>query len=256
MQAAWQVQRRVAPVAPSAPAALARGREGASQTASGLDSAPAPGRGMVELVTRVPPLPQRPDEGAAIVAAAAARDADDDALMARFCAGDDRAFEALHRKYAHQLHAFVRRMVGDRALADDLLQTTFLTVVRARGRYLRGTSVRAWMFAIAANAARDSLRRARVRRLQATQATQESNDRLASAEPPMLPDPPAARAVEEALDALSPDQREAVLLHKVHGLSFSEIAETLGISVGAAKVRAHRGYEHLRVRLAPLGDLT
>ena len=89
-----------------------------------------------------------------------------------------------------------------------------------------------------------------------TQAIQESNDRQACAEPPMLPDPPAARAVEEALDALSPDQREAVLLHKVHGLSFSEIAETLGISVGAAKVRAHRGYEHLRVRLAPLGDLT
>jgi RNA polymerase sigma-70 factor (ECF subfamily) len=252
MQVAWQAQRRVG----TAPVADPRGRDATPRAAGAFDSAPAPGRGVVELTTRVSPLPQRPDDGAAIVSDAAARDADDDALMARFCAGDDRAFEALHGKYAHQLHAFVRRMVGDRALADDLLQTTFLTVVRARGRYLRGTSVRAWMFAIAANAARDSLRRARVRRLQATQASQESNDRQAFTDPPMLPDPPAARAVEQALDALSPDQREAVLLHKVHGLSFSEIAETLGISVGAAKVRAHRGYEHLRVRLAPLGDLT
>jgi len=249
---AWQAQRRVAP----APAADPSGREGMPESAGAFDSSPAAGRGMVELTTGVPPLPQRPDDRAAAVSSAATRDADDDALMARFCAGDDRAFEALHGKYAHQLHAFVRRMVGDRALADDLLQTTFLTVVRARGRYLRGTSVRAWMFAIAANAARDSLRRARVRRLQATQASQESSDRQACAEPPVLPDPPAARAVEEALGALSPEQREAVLLHKVHGLSFSEIAETLGISVGAAKVRAHRGYEHLRVRLAPLGDLT
>lgn len=254
MDVAWQAQRAVA-------FADSHVRSGTGSAGGLLDSPRLDPGGVVELNSRVSPLTDRPFADrpfadATDPAGARARDVEDDALMARFCAGDDRAFEALHAKYAQHMHAFVRRMVGDRALADDLLQTTFLTVVRARGRYLRGTSVRAWMFAIAANAARDSLRRARVRRAQATQESNERHGSQASAEPPALPDPPAARAVQEALGALSADQREAVLLHKVHGLSFSEIAETLGISVGAAKVRAHRGYEHLRARLAPLGDLT
>jgi RNA polymerase sigma factor (sigma-70 family) len=202
---------------------------------------------VVDVAASVPTRPDPPEP-------ARSPDPDDDALMARFCAGDDRAFEALHARYARPIHAFVRRMVDDQALADDLLQTTFLTVVRARARYIRGTSVRAWMFAIAANAARDSLRRTRVRRARSVVGTEEPAP--ADLEQPALPDPPAARAVQQALGALSAEQREAVLLHKVHGLSFSEIAETLGISSGAAKVRAHRGYEHLRALLAPLGDLT
>jgi RNA polymerase sigma factor (sigma-70 family) len=181
-----------------------------------------------------------------------AQEVEDDELMARFCEGDERAFDSLYRKYASHLHAFVKRMVNQRSLADDLLQTTFLTVVRARGRYRRGTSVRAWMFAIAANAARDSLRRSRVRGVEATPSAANEP----SVAPPSLPDPPVARALQSALDSLSAEQREAVLLHKMHGLSFAEIAETLGITAGAAKVRAHRGYEQLRSRLAAFGDVT
>ena len=176
---------------------------------------------------------------------------DDDRLMGRFCAGDETAFNELHAKYAQPIHAFIRRMVNQPSLADDLLQTTFMTVVRSRGRYEAGTSVRSWMYAIAANASRDSLRRAKVRGFE----TAPTAGNEPSVNPPM-PDPPAARALQSALDSLHPDQREAVLLHKVHGLSFQEIAETLGISVSAAKVRAHRGYEHLRARLASLGDWT
>lgn len=214
-----------------------------SVLASSTDFAPPPGRrgATVSLAVQKVRLP---------APIQTEQELEDDELMLRFCAGDERAFDALYRKYADHLHAFVKRMVGQRSLADDLLQTTFLTVVRARGRYRPGTSVRAWMFAIAANAARDSLRRARVRGHEA--APTAANE--PSVAPAALPDPPVARALQVALDALQPDQREAVLLHKMHGLSFSEIAETLGITAGAAKVRAHRGYEQLRARLAALGD--
>jgi RNA polymerase sigma-70 factor (ECF subfamily) len=59
------------------------------------------------------------------------------------------------------------------------------------------------------------------------------------------------RAIEAALRQLPADQREAVLLHKLHGLSFPEVAVALGTSVGAAKVRAHRGYQRLKTLLAP-----
>ena len=58
----------------------------------------------------------------------------DDALMARFCRGDEAAFGVLYDRYAPQLEAFLRRLVRDQTLAEDLLQTTFLSFVRARGR--------------------------------------------------------------------------------------------------------------------------
>jgi len=177
----------------------------------------------------------------------------DDALMARFCDGDEDAFAVLYDRYAPQLELFLRRFVRDRALAEDLLQTTFLSVVRARGRYTPLTGLRAWMYAIAGNAARDALRRRGARPEQSYDPALLSD--LAAAPPDSDPtfavsDPNMARAVDEALQQLPREQREAVLLHKMQGLSFPEIASALGTTVGAAKVRAHRGYQRLKVLLA------
>jgi len=169
--------------------------------------------------------------------------------MEQFCLGDENAFEALYARYAPAILAFLSRMVRDPALAEDLLQTTFLSVVRARGRYQPGTTVRAWVFAIAGNAGRDALRRRAARR----------EDPSARAELAALPvaepddaDPGATRVLQEALMQLPLEQREAVVLHKLHDLSFDEISKALGITVSAAKVRAHRGYHRLRELLAPL----
>jgi RNA polymerase sigma factor (sigma-70 family) len=174
----------------------------------------------------------------------------DDALMQRFCRGDEAAFDMLHHRYAAAVLAYLTRMLRDSALAEDLLQTTFLSFVRARGRYEAGTNVRAWIYAIATNAARDAVRRRRARPERLTDTGAPPDDVAETAAPR---DPAAARAVEEALTRLPPDQREAVVLHKLQELSFEEIATALSISVGAAKVRAHRGYERLRQLLGPLG---
>ena len=175
----------------------------------------------------------------------------DDALMARFCRGDEAAFGVLYDRYAPQLEVFLRRLVRDQTLAEDLLQTTFLSFVRARGRYAARAGLRAWIFSIAANAGRDALRRRGARREDAL--GRELGDVRSEATP--LSDPPLARAIEEALRQLPEDQREAVLLHKMHGLSFPEVASALGTTVGAAKVRAHRGYQRLKLLLAPLENL-
>ena len=162
--------------------------------------------------------------------------------MEQFCRGDENAFEILYARYASVVLAFLTRMVRDVALAEDLLQVTFLSVVRARGRYQPGTAVRAWVFAIAANAGRDALRRRRARRedLSPTAAAD------ASVAPAQGADPGVARALQDALMRLPLEQREAVVLHKMHDLSFEDIANALGITVSAAKVRAHRGYHRLR----------
>lgn len=174
----------------------------------------------------------------------------DEALMERFCNGDNAALETLFDRHAGGVLAFLRRMVRDSALADDLLQTTFLSVVRSADRYRRGSPVTPWLLTIAGNAARDSLRRTQlnVESLEPNEAAFE-NAAASQAEPS---DPAVRRRIEAAFASLPAQQREAVLMHKVHGLSFDQVAEALDITSTAARIRAHRGYEKLRELL---GDL-
>lgn len=171
----------------------------------------------------------------------------DEALMNRYCEGDNQGLEVLFERHAVGLHGFLVRMVRDRALADDLLQTTFLSVVRSADRYQRGAPVRPWLLTIAGNAARDTLRRKR----QGVEVLGEDS----APEPSFTPapsDPAARKLIEEAFAELPAPQREAVLLHKLEGLSFEEIGRSLHISPTAARIRAHRGYEKLRPLLEKL----
>jgi len=117
--------------------------------------------------------------------------------------------------------------------------------VRARGRYERGAPFRPWLYTVAVNAARDHLRRHRREEPQDTTQLPEPE-----ADPVPLPDPGLRRTVEAALARLPEQQREAIVLHRFEGFSFREIAEMLGVTETAVKVRAHRGYERLRDLLA------
>jgi RNA polymerase sigma-70 factor (ECF subfamily) len=173
----------------------------------------------------------------------------DEALMERFCEGDTGALEVLFDRHASGVRGFLRRMVRNDALADDLVQTTFLSVVRSSDRYRRGAPVSPWLLTIAANAARDSLRRTNLHVEVLGEERAALNEPADEAEPS---DPVVRRRIEAAFAALPVQQREAVLMHKVHGLSFEQIADALDITSTAARIRAHRGYEKLRELL---GDL-
>ncbi|AKJ04545.1 RNA polymerase sigma factor CarQ [Archangium gephyra] len=173
----------------------------------------------------------------------------DEELMERFCDGDQAAFEALFARHAGRVRGFLARMVRDGPLAEDLLQTTFLSVIRARGRYEPGTRFAPWLLTIGANAARDALRRR-----QHVEAYSRESEPAPSSVQPGVGDPGMRRQLEDALQQLHPDQREAVILSKVEGWSFEEIASMRGISVVAARVRAHRGYEKLRQLLGGLEE--
>ena len=163
--------------------------------------------------------------------------------MERFVQGQEGAFSELFNRHAGRLQGALRRMVGP--AADDVLQTTFLSIVKARGRYERGAPFRPWLYTVAVNAARDHLRRHRREEPRPTNELPE-----AAADPTPLPDPGLARTVEAALAKLPENQREAIVLHRFEGFSFKEIAQLLGVTETAVKVRAHRGYERLRVLLA------
>jgi RNA polymerase sigma-70 factor (ECF subfamily) len=181
----------------------------------------------------------------------------DEALMERFCQGDVSAFDALYARHAAGLRGFFQRMTRSTSTADDLLQVTFLHLVKARGRFAKGERFSPWLYAIARNAARDYLRLARHR----FEAGVEPEQLAAASEPanstgsPLSDagaDPSEVRALREALDQLPENYREAVVLHQLEGLSFAEVARILGSTPGAVKVRAHRGYQRLRELLKKL----
>jgi RNA polymerase sigma-70 factor (ECF subfamily) len=167
--------------------------------------------------------------------------------MERFSHGDSAALDALFRRHSGAVHGYLRRLTGSPALAEDLVQQTFISVVRGRGRYQKGAKFKPWLYAIATNAARDSHRRGRFERVTAdgTVGASETVD-------PIEKDEGLNRQVQAALAQLPGPQREAIVLHRFEGLSFGEIAQATGLSESAVKVRAHRGYEKLRELLKGL----
>jgi len=173
-------------------------------------------------------------------------------LMQRYCDGDAGAFRELYALLAPRLLGYLVRMARERALAEDLLQQTFLKVHRARAAYVRGADPVPWIYSIAHRTFLDEARRGRraavrvgeVETLPEVPAglTGESDDRRDE----VRGDPELMAAAIDALAALPVAQREAVVLTKLDGKSVAEAAEIAGTTVGAMKVRAHRGYVALR----------
>jgi RNA polymerase sigma-70 factor (ECF subfamily) len=175
----------------------------------------------------------------------------EEALMEAYVGGDAGAFRRLFDRLAPSLHAFFRRSAGD-AAADDLLQATFLKLHGARGRWRPGERLRPWIFAIAANVRVDWARR----HGRAAEEELREEELPAAANPG---DPGAdllsrerGDRVRAALEKLPEPQRVVLQLHRFEGLGFAEIGRALGISEGAAKLRAFRAYGELRALLADL----
>jgi RNA polymerase sigma-70 factor, ECF subfamily len=164
-------------------------------------------------------------------------------LMAAYQAGRIDAFDRLYFSLEDELRAFFRARCHDAQRVDDLVQDTFLQIHRSRRSYLPGLPVRPWVFAIAKRVFLMYIRK--VRRREAPEATA-----LAA-----VAEPAAAGAGEhvvlrvelaDALNRIPSDGRRAFLMHHWRGLSFREIAATLGIDTGAAKLRSSRAAGRLR----------
>jgi len=167
--------------------------------------------------------------------------------MAAYLDGDGRAFGEIVRRYAASLLRFMRRGLYQPSDAEDLVQQTFLHVHRARSDFDMGERLVPWLFAIGLNVKRDYLR-GRRRRSEHSQAAAEAT--LSGARDPDSERFAAERDLELALSQLPAAHREVIELHWFSGLSFPEVAQTLGDTTTAVKVRAHRGYVKLRELLA------
>lgn len=189
----------------------------------------------------------------------------DEDLMERYRdQGQMEAFEALVERHERGLYHFLLRHTQDVELANDLLQDTFLRVVRSAPSWSRKARFTTWVYTIARNLSVDAARKGRHRRVQSLDApvgddpegrplveqiAGESDggfDRVDRTE--------VAARVEAALGELSVEQREVFLMRETQQLSFGEIAEIVGVSENTVKSRMRYALENLRLRLADYAE--
>lgn len=175
---------------------------------------------------------------------------DELSLVKRSQQGDLAAFNLLVEAYQRQIYLLCLRMLGSVEAAEDVTQDTFLTAYQHIARF-RGEAFRPWLFRIAVNACTDELRRRKRRPVLSLDPSSPDE------EPFQIPDPgegPEAhtlrgelrRTIEQALLRLPEDQRLAIVLCDVQGLSYEQIAATLKIALGTVKSRINRARARLR----------
>jgi RNA polymerase sigma-70 factor (ECF subfamily) len=178
-----------------------------------------------------------------------ADDSDDRSLLERIRGGDAGGAGELFERYAPALLKFADRMLGNRDSAEEVTQEVFVKVISRAHQYDGRAAVSSWLFAIAANACRDRRRRDRRAAVVPLDSVADLPARGEGAESRMAGRERRA-AVRRALEELSEEQREALVLARYHGLPYAEIAGVLGISVGAVKTRIFRAVENLKARFS------
>jgi RNA polymerase sigma-70 factor (ECF subfamily) len=164
--------------------------------------------------------------------------------------GDERAFSIIVRAYQVPVFNYVLRLVGDRALAEDLTQEVFLRVYQGLPRFSLRSKFTTWLFQVTKNRVLDELRSVERR----PRAVVELED-VPSLE---VLDAPFERieaidAVWRAVEQLNPDLKSALLLRDVVGLSYSEIADSLEITLATVKWRIYKAREDVQLALAREG---
>jgi RNA polymerase sigma-70 factor (ECF subfamily) len=164
--------------------------------------------------------------------------------------GDEQAFTLMVRTYEQPVYNYVLRLVGDRALAEDLTQEVFLRVYQGLPGFSLRSRFTTWLFQVTKNRALDELR-AMERRPRAVACLDDI--------PPLeVVDQPFERteaidAVWRAVQALSVDLKMALLLRDVVGLSYTEIADSLEITLATVKWRIYKAREEVAAALAREG---
>ena len=175
----------------------------------------------------------------------------DEELMAAYIDGDAGAFRDLFARHAPVLYRLARRRLASDDDARDVVQQTLLQMHRARNDFRRGSRLRPWLFTIAMNLVREHYRKQRRRREQSLENTGDVREPVLEPEDSDGARERAAR-VRAALASLPDNQREVIELHWFEESPYEEIAQIVGASVAAVRVRAHRGYERLRQILPEL----
>ncbi len=165
------------------------------------------------------------------------------------------SWDELVRQHADRVYRLAYRLSGNVHDAEDLTQETFIRVFRSLSSYRAGT-FEGWLHRITTNLFLDMVRRRNRIRME---ALPEDYDRVPSDRPDpeqIYHDSRLAPDLQQALASLAPEFRAAVVLCDVEGLSYEEIAATLGVKLGTVRSRIHRGRQAIRDHLAAPGAAT
>jgi RNA polymerase sigma-70 factor (ECF subfamily) len=184
----------------------------------------------------------------------------DEDLMSRVAEDDERAFSELVRRFQGRVTNLVSRVLNDRECSDDLAQEVFVRVFVHRRNYRRGSKFSTWLFTIAANLAKNEIRR-RVRRRNwfSLDALQEmvSDSAIQLADPNEGQETGLERAqlqeaVARAIAAVPEKYRLALVLRDIEGMAYEEIGQVLGIPGGTVRSRINRARAMLKHKLQSL----
>ncbi|MEM1173352.1 MAG: RNA polymerase sigma factor [Pseudomonadota bacterium] len=176
----------------------------------------------------------------------------DPAIIRRAADGDGRAHEILYRAFATPVYSLCLRFTRVPAHAEDLVQETFIEVMRSIGRFRGEASIGTWIRRIAVSKALMFLRSAWTSR---SQSLGEDWDEINSGlEPGQQRHPDDAMDLDAALANLSDVSRTVVWLHDVEGFTHKEIAEFMGKTESFSKSQLSRAYQRLRPMLSMADD--
>ena len=191
------------------------------------------------------------DPSDALLDGAADAPADDKALLAAHVAGDPDAFGELVRRHRDRLWAVALRTTSDPEEASDALQDAFISAYRNAASFRGESAVTTWLHRVVVNACLDRMRRRKVRPTVPLPEEDGETGQRGLADPRDDLDRLELRLeIDKALAALPLDQRAAIVLVDIEGLSVLEAAAALGVPEGTVKSRCSRGRARLAVALA------
>ena len=194
----------------------------------------------------------------------AAQATDSDAMLVeRAVAGDQGAFELLVIKYQRRIQRLIGRLVRDVDLVEDIAQETFIRAYRALHQFRGEAQFYTWLYRIAVNTAKKFLMELKRDPTVSHSAAQSDEDgdetswpgnELISDETPesVLAAKEIATAVNDALQALPQDLREALTLREIEGLSYEEIADLMNCPIGTVRSRIFRAREAISAKVKPM----
>ena len=174
----------------------------------------------------------------------------DQELMRLVQAGDFSPASEIYDRYSSRIYNFAYRFLRNSEAAEDATQEVFVKMLKHANQFHGDAKLSTWLFSITANWCRDYLRKA-------DNKAKDSEDVLVTLPAPSEFSPDRTleqrenqQRIQKALTALTPEQREAILLSRYQGLSYAEIAQISGCSEGAVKTRVFRAMETLKKALA------
>lgn len=185
----------------------------------------------------------------------------DEELVKRVQAGDKTAFDALVRKYQHKIINLVSRYVHDSSAAQDVSQEAFIKAYRGLSSFRGDSAFYTWLYRIAINTAKNHLvsqnRRTPDYEVDAQDAEQMGGEsalkEYATPEGELLSEE-IQSAVQRTIETLPEDLKTAITLRELEGMSYEEIAQTMGCPIGTVRSRIFRAREAIDRTLRPLLD--